>query len=153
MAQAWAGQRGELGGAAWRVLWPVRDSAAFPGGNDASVVMEFDGGGVPRSLYLGDLSAAPQRMLLRTARLGHYDVVKVAHHGSADQEPGLYEAVQARVALFSVGADNDYGHPRVETLDLVSATGAQALRTDQQGRVLLGTRDGELQMWTERAAP
>ncbi|MDF2508926.1 MAG: hypothetical protein K0Q52_2785 [Microbacterium sp.] len=153
VAQAWAGQRGELGGAAWRVLWPVRGSAAFLGGNDASVVMEFDGGGVPRSLYLGDLSAAPQRMLLRTARLGHYDVVKVAHHGSADQEPGLYEAVQARVALFSVGADNDYGHPRVETLGLVSATGAQALRTDQQGRVLLGTRDGELQMWTERAAP
>ncbi|WP_372466625.1 ComEC/Rec2 family competence protein [Microbacterium maritypicum] len=151
--EAWAGQRGDLGDAAWRVLWPVRGSAAFPAGNDASVVMEFDGGGVPRSLYLGDLSAAPQRMLLRTARLGHYDVVKVAHHGSADQHAGLYEAVQARVALFSVGADNDYGHPRIETLDLLSATGAQALRTDRQGRSLLGTGDSELQVWTEKVAP
>lgn len=151
--EAWAGQRGDLGDAAWRVLWPVRGSAAFPAGNDASVVMEFDGGGVPRSLYLGDLSAAPQRMLLRTARLGHYDVVKVAHHGSADQDAGLYEAVQARVALFSVGADNDYGHPRIETLDLLSATGAQALRTDRQGRILLGTGDSELQVWTEKVAP
>ncbi|MGV2902790.1 ComEC/Rec2 family competence protein [Microbacterium sp. AGC62] len=151
--EAWAGQRGDLGDAAWRVLWPVRGSAAFPAGNDASVVMEFDGGGVPRSLYLGDLSAAPQRMLLRTARLGRYDVVKVAHHGSADQDAGLYEAVQARVALFSVGADNDYGHPRIETLDLVSATGAQALRTDRQGRILLATGDSELQVWTEKVAP
>ncbi|WP_244176042.1 ComEC/Rec2 family competence protein [Microbacterium oxydans] len=151
--EAWAGQRGDLGDAAWRVLWPVRGSAAFPAGNDASVVMEFDGGGVPRSLYLGDLSAAPQRMLLRTARLGHYDVVKVAHHGSADQDAGLYEAVQARVALFSVGADNDYGHPRIETLDLLSATGAQTLRTDRQGRILLGTGDSELQVWTEKTAP
>ncbi|WP_262001083.1 ComEC/Rec2 family competence protein [Microbacterium sp. Mcb102] len=151
--EAWAGQRGDLGEAAWRVLWPVRGSAAFPAGNDASVVMEFGGGGVPRSLYLGDLSAAPQRMLLRTARLGHYDVVKVAHHGSADQDAGLYEAVQARVALFSVGADNDYGHPRIETLDLLSATGAQALRTDRQGRILLGTGDSELQVWTEKVAP
>lgn len=151
--EAWAGQRGDLGEAAWRVLWPVRGSAAFPAGNDASVVMEFDGGGVPRSLYLGDLSAAPQRMLLRTARLGHYDVVKVAHHGSADQDAGLYEAVQARVALFSVGADNDYGHPRIETLDLLSATGAQALRTDRQGRILLATGDSELQVWTEKVAP
>lgn len=151
--EAWAGQRGDLGDAAWRVLWPVRGSAAFPAGNDASVVMDFEGGGVPRSLYLGDLSAAPQRMLLRTARLGRYDVVKVAHHGSADQDTSLYEAVQARVALFSVGADNDYGHPRIETLDLLSATGAQDLRTDRQGRILLGVREDDVQVWTERAAP
>lgn len=149
--EAWAGQQGELGEATWRVLWPRRGSPVFPSGNDASVVMEFDGGGVPRSLFLGDLAAAPQRLLMRAADLGGYDVVKVAHHGSADQDPGLYEALRARVALFSVGADNDYGHPRIETLDLLTATGAQDLRTDQQGRILLGVRGDELQVWTERA--
>ncbi|MCK8465765.1 ComEC/Rec2 family competence protein [Microbacterium sp. KSW4-16] len=149
--EAWAGQQGELGEATWRVLWPRSGSPVFPSGNDASVVMEFDGGGVPRSLFLGDLAAASQRMLMRAADLGGYDVVKVAHHGSADQDPGLYEALRARVALFSVGADNDYGHPRVETLDLLTATGAQDLRTDQQGRILLGVHGDELQVWTERA--
>ncbi|UPL19507.1 ComEC/Rec2 family competence protein [Microbacterium aurugineum] len=149
--EAWAGQRGELGEATWRVLWPRRGSPVFPSGNDASVVMEFDGGGVPRSLFLGDLAAASQRLLMRAADLGGYDVVKVAHHGSADQDPGLYEALRARVALFSVGADNDYGHPRIETLDLLTATGAQDLRTDQQGRILLGVHGDELQVWTERA--
>ncbi len=148
--EASAGQHGMLGEAAWRVLWPLRESVAFPEGNDASVVMEFDGGGVPRSIFLGDLSAAPQRMLQRSARLTPYAVVKVAHHGSADQEPGLYEMIRPRVALFSVGADNDYGHPRSETLDLLAATGAHVLRTDEQGRVLLGLRDGELQVWTEQ---
>ncbi|MGS0560140.1 ComEC/Rec2 family competence protein [Microbacterium aurugineum] len=149
--EAWAGQRGELGEATWRVLWPRRGSPVFPSGNDASVVMEFDGGGVPRSLFLGDLAAASQRMLMRAADLGGYDVVKVAHHGSADQDPGLYEALRARVALFSVGADNDYGHPRIETLDLLTATGAQDLRTDKQGKILLGVHGDELQVWTERA--
>ncbi|QEA29817.1 MBL fold metallo-hydrolase [Microbacterium sp. CBA3102] len=149
--EAWAGQRGELGEATWRVLWPRRGSPVFPSGNDASVVMEFDGGGVPRSLFLGDLAAASQRLLMRAADLGGYDVVKVAHHGSADQDPGLYEALRARVALFSVGADNDYGHPRSETLDLLTATGAQDLRTDQQGRILLGVHGDELQVWTEHA--
>lgn len=151
--EAWSGQHGTLGAAAWRVLWPIRDSAAFPEGNDTSVVMDFDGGGVPRSLFLGDLSAAPQRMLLRTAGLGRYDVVKVSHHGSADQDPGLYDAVQARVALVSVGADNDYGHPRRETLDLLEAAGSRVLRTDEQGRVLLGLGDGELRVWTEKSPP
>lgn len=145
-----AGLRGRLGGSAWRVLWPQRDSSAFPSGNDASVVVEFDGGGVPRSLFLGDLSAAPQRALLRATRFtGAYAVVKVAHHGSADQEPALYEALHPAVGLFSVGADNDYGHPRAETLDLITAAGGHAFRTDQQGRILIGLAEGELQVWTE----
>lgn len=150
LTPASAGLRGGLGSAAWRVLWPIRDSAAFPPGNDASVVVDFDGGGVPRSLFLGDLAAEPQRMLLRTVRLGTYAVVKVAHHGSADQDPGLYEAVRATAAIFSAGAENDYGHPRDAALDMLTATGAHNLRTDTQGRILLGIRDEELQVWTER---
>lgn len=147
---ATSGLHGILGDAAWRVLWPQRASVAFPEGNDASVIVEFAGGEVPRSLFLGDLSAAPQRMLTRTALLtGGYAVVKVAHHGSADQDPGLYEALDPTLAIFSVGADNDYGHPRDETLDLLAASGAHLLRTDQQGRILIGMQAGELQVWTE----
>ncbi|MCK2037049.1 ComEC/Rec2 family competence protein [Microbacterium sp. SSW1-49] len=145
-----AGLHGVLGATSWRVLWPQRDSVAFPAGNDASVVVEFAGGEVPRSLFLGDLSAAPQRMLMRTAQLtGGYAVVKVAHHGSADQEPGLYEAVHATLAIFSVGTGNDYGHPREDALALLEATGSHLLRTDQQGRILIGMQAGELQVWTE----
>lgn len=150
LVTAEAGQRGHLGASDWRVLWPQRASPAFPSGNDASVVVEFGGGEVPRSLFLGDLSAAPQRALLRTAHLvGGYAVVKVAHHGSADQEPALYEALRPTIALFSVGAENDYGHPRQETLDLLSATGAHELRTDRSGRILIGMAEGEVQVWTE----
>lgn len=147
---ATAGLRGMLGDAGWRVLWPQRGSVAFPTGNDASVVVEFEGGGVPRSLFLGDLSAAAQRMLMRTAHLsGGYAVVKVAHHGSADQNPGLYDSVRATLAIFSAGVDNDYGHPRDETVELLAATGAHLFRTDTQGRLLIGVEAGELRVWTE----
>ncbi|WP_136056425.1 ComEC/Rec2 family competence protein [Microbacterium sp. K24] len=146
-----AGDRGVLGSSDWRVLWPARSSSAFPAGNDASVVIDFAGGGVPRSLFLGDLSAEPQRTLMRTVRLGAYAVVKVAHHGSADQDQGLYETVDPTVAIFSAGIDNDYGHPRDKTLDLLTATGAHVLRTDTQGRILVGIREEELQVWTEKA--
>lgn len=150
LRQAGAGLHGGLGEASWRVLWPQRDSAAFPSGNDASVVVEFEGGGVPRSLFLGDLSAAPQRALLHTGRVDRgFTVVKVAHHGSADQEPALYQALGATVAIFSAGLDNDYGHPRADTLRLLAATGSHLLRTDQQGMILIGVKDGALQVWTE----
>jgi competence protein ComEC len=146
-----AGDHGTLGAAEWRVIWPPPDSAAFPSGNDASLVVDVAGGGVPRMLMLGDLSAAPQRQLLSTGRVrSEYAVVKVAHHGSRDQEPALYAEVAAPVALISVGEDNDYGHPRKETLALLDAAGSRALRTDQRGLVLLGEQDGRLVIWTER---
>lgn len=151
LVEASTGMHGTLGAASWDVLWPRKDSAAFPAGNDASVVLEFDGGEVPRSLFLGDLSATPQRML-RGQLDGAYAVVKVAHHGSADQDTGLYELVHPIAAIFSAGVDNDYGHPRTETLALLRAAGATLLRTDQQGRILIGMVDEELMLWTERAA-
>ncbi|WP_144796481.1 ComEC/Rec2 family competence protein [Microbacterium paludicola] len=144
------GLHGVLGDAKWRVLWPRAGSAAFPPGNDASVVVEFDGGGIPRSLFLGDLSAVPQRMLAGQLR-GTYAVVKVAHHGSADQDPALYAQVQPTVAIFSAGVGNDYGHPRHETVALTEATGAASLRTDTQGRILIGLEGDALTVWTERA--
>ncbi|GAB3633596.1 ComEC/Rec2 family competence protein [Microbacterium shaanxiense] len=151
LVEASTGMRGTLGASSWRVLWPRKDSAAFPAGNDASVVLEFDGGEVPRSLFLGDLSATPQRMLREQLR-GAYAVVKVAHHGSADQDTGLYELLRPTAAIFSAGADNDYGHPRPETLALLDAAGAVPLRTDLQGRILIGLDADELVLWTERTA-
>ncbi|MFK4759791.1 ComEC/Rec2 family competence protein [Microbacterium sp. ZW T5_45] len=152
LVDAAAGLEGALGAARWRVLWPLRSSAVFPSGNDASVILEIAGGQVPRSLFLGDLSAESQRMLMRTARLGSgFAVVKVAHHGSADQEPDLYESIRPTVAVISVGEDNDYGHPRQEILDVLDAIGAHVLRTDQRGRILLGMREDELEVWTEKS--
>jgi competence protein ComEC len=149
-----AGMQGELGAASWRVLWPQRGSEVFPPGNDQSLVLEVEGGGVPRSIFLGDLSAEAQRMLVRTAHLrGSYAVVKVAHHGSADQDPQLYQDLHPVIALFSAGIDNDYGHPRAETLALLEAAGARVLRTDQQGRLLVGLDEEGLRLWTEKQPP
>lgn len=153
--QGTVGMRGTLGGAAWRVLWPVREERAFEPGNDLSVVVEFDGGGgVPRSLFLGDLSAETQAVLLRSGRVrGVYPVVKVSHHGSGDQDPALYAQIRATVGLIGVGADNDYGHPRADCLAMLSGGGTRPLRTDQQGRVLLREGEGRLEVWTERGGP
>lgn len=151
IVEGFAGQHGTLGEARWRVLWPVRDARGFEVGNDTSIVWEVGGGDVPRSLFLGDLSAGPQRqMLARGAVRGPYAVVKVAHHGSRDQEPVLYDAVRGAVALFTVG-ENDYGHPHPDALSMVR--GAHVVRTDQQGRVLLGVEAGSVRVWVEREPP
>lgn len=154
LTEAATGLRGRLGDASWRVLWPRPDSAAFPTGNDASVVLDVAGGGVPSALFLGDLSAVPQRLLLGAGQLRPpYAVVKVSHHGSADQDAGLYDAARPAVAIFSAGEENDYGHPRAEALAMLQAAGAHPLRTDQQGRILLELRDDRVAVWTEHPPP
>src|SRR5690606_6694787 len=109
VVEASAGMAGSLGEARWRVLWPRADNRAFPTGNDASVVLDVRGGGIPPSLLLGDLSASPQRSLVASGTLAPpYALVKVAHHGSADQEPRIYELAHPSVAVMMVGADNTF---------------------------------------------
>ena len=155
VVDAAAGMSGRLGGATWTVLWPRADDPAFPTGNEASVVLDFRGGGVPASLYLGDMDAASQRALRASHVLRPpYAVVKVAHHGSADQDPEFYRSLGAAVALISVGLDNDYGHPRAETLAFLQADGMTIGRTDQSGVVAVSVGgDGGLDIWRERAPP
>lgn len=154
--QATAGMTGQLGDAAWRVVWPAAQGARFEG-NDAGVVVEFAGGGVPRTLLLADLSAEPQA-ILASRLLSGYDIVKVAHHGSADQHDALYRKVQPRLALVTVG-ENDYGHPREEILDLLRSLGVAIARTDRGGAVAVWVEPpaagspehaGRLQVWHER---
>lgn len=143
-----SGVSGGLGAARWRALWP---RAGAPPGNDASVVVEVTGGGVPTSLYLGDLSATAQQSLRASSVLrSGYDVVKVAHHGSADQDSALYQRLRPALGLITVG-ENDYGHPRAEIIATLVAVGARVERTDQDGAILVWTDDDGLRLWRQRA--
>lgn len=149
--EADAGLTGRLGEAEWRVLWPLADSRAFPVGNDTSAVLDVRGGGIPPTLLLGDLAASPQRAIAASGALDPpYAVVKVAHHGSADQDAGLYRSVEPSIALVTVGADNDYGHPRTEILEVLVAEGARIARTDTQGVIALWQAAGGVAIWRER---
>jgi competence protein ComEC len=76
------------------------------------------------------------------------DVLKVPHHGSRHQDLDFLLGLRARLALVSVGADNDYGHPAPDLLAALTASGAQVRRTDLDGDVLVtaevGADDGAL---------
>ncbi|MFJ7955101.1 ComEC/Rec2 family competence protein [Streptomyces sp. NPDC096319] len=110
--------------------------AAWEGPNDASVTLLVRAAGGLSLLLLGDLEPPAQRALARAhPELGAVDVLKVAHHGSAYQDPGLIRAVRPRLALVSAGRDNPYGHPSPRTLEALRAGGARVLRTDRDGAV------------------
>ncbi|MEV5843057.1 ComEC/Rec2 family competence protein [Streptomyces sp. NPDC051985] len=136
VTRAVAGERRRTGPLDWQVLWPPPAPAPEPDGpNDASVALLVRSAGL-RMLLLGDLEPPAQEELLRSpaaAALGRVDVLKVAHHGSAYQDPRLIRLVAPRIALISCGADNPYGHPAPGTVALLRAGGARVLRTDRDG--------------------
>ncbi len=150
------GLTGTLGRLVWRVLWPSDANPREPG-NPSSVTVLFERGAdcdvtCVTGLDLGDLPGAEQTLVRLAGGISPIDVVKVSHHGSRDQDPELYRRVRAPIALIGVGADNDYGHPTTETLDVLAGVGSTVARSDLNGIVLVWrASDGELRVWRERA--
>jgi competence protein ComEC len=153
--RAQAGEERRLGPLEWRVLWPPPTAAALPDDNpnDASVALLVRTGGLTL-LLMGDLEpSAQEELLTEVPDLPRVDVLKVAHHGSAYQDPALFARVRPRLALISVGAGNSYGHPSPRTVTVLRALGAVVLRTDTDGPVAVsGDRPDDLRTVTGRGS-
>ncbi|MDJ0378046.1 ComEC/Rec2 family competence protein [Cryobacterium sp. PH31-L1] len=146
------GDSGTLGGLTWNILWPIRGATTMQVGNPGSVTIMFDGRGI-RSIFLGDLGQEAQDGLRRASPPGRVDVVKVAHHGSADQSSELYAELRARVGLISVGVKNTYGHPTEKLLNILNSVGTLSVRTDREGMAVVAPGPGgTLVLWTEKVA-
>jgi len=80
------------------------------------------------------------------------EILKVAHHGSADDGlPGLLELTRPVVAVISCGRNNDYGHPASSTVAaLTAAPHLDLFRTDLDGRVVVETDGRRISTWSQR---
>ena len=138
-----------------QVLWPrtgpLEDGAGDgSAANDASVVVLAEVGGL-RILLTGDVEPPGQAALAGAIPGLDVDVLKVPHHGSRYQDLDWLESLGAEVALVSVGADNDYGHPAASTLDALAAGGTEVFRTDESGDVLVVADGNEPEVRTRRS--
>ncbi|MEP7379430.1 MAG: DNA internalization-related competence protein ComEC/Rec2 [Chloroflexota bacterium] len=157
-----AGDRLWLDGARLDVDWPLPGSVPRhpPDGgkdiNNASVVLELHFG-ARDMLFPGDAEEEidPQLAAGLALRLGpQLDVLKVAHHGSRTATTqALLDALHPRIALISVGADNDYGHPAPETVARLQESGAQVFRTDLDGSIEITTDGTDLLARTDKGRP
>jgi competence protein ComEC len=114
--------------------------------NDNSVVVRL----VYRDvafLLPGDVEAEVEQQLVRSGAYLHSTVLKVPHHGSKTSSAQAFlEAVRPQVAVISVGADNDFGHPARDVLQRLRGT-PHLYRTDRDGRVTVSS-DGH-KLWIE----
>jgi competence protein ComEC len=157
-------ERRSIGPLTWTTLWPAR-VPALPGPgstatpttegspeNNASITLLVETAGV-RILLTGDLEPESQRAILATHPDLTADILKVPHHGSAQQDPTFLAATHARLALISAGRDNDYGHPAPRTLDLLTRRGMTVARTDTKGSVAITTTSGHLATTSNGPSP
>ncbi|MET0840383.1 MAG: ComEC/Rec2 family competence protein [Marmoricola sp.] len=130
------GETGRVGAVSWQVVAPSGEPPATSESppNDASVVLLVETRGL-RILLMGDEEDGSQSRLLRETGGLRADVLKVAHHGSARQDPDLVRATGARLAVISVGADNEYGHPAPSLMALLRGSVGRVARTDRDGDV------------------
>ena len=147
------GQRLVIGKVTIEVLWPRRVMTEGSVQNNASLVLDVSAPAY-HALMLGDCEREAQAAVIeqvrQSARRRAFDLVKVAHHGSSNQNERLYEAAAARQAVIGVGAGNDYGHPTKKTLELLARHDARVWRTDTQGDVDALATGGSISLQAQR---
>ncbi len=148
ITKAFRNMSGTLGEASWSVLSPSATAIEAEDSNDASIAMLFRFADYS-VLTLADLGEKGQMRLAEDLSQWHdtwvaeHDLVlKVSHHGSADQYAELIEHIRPSISLISVGKSNGYGHPTSRTLKLLGRTNSLICRTDQLGSISIA-RNGK----------
>lgn len=87
-------------------------------------------------LFTGDISSGIEEQLLDIYPQLKADVLKVAHHGSADASSAeLLQQLNPSLSLVSVGKNNRYNHPGPEVIERLSDQNIHILRTDVYGAI------------------
>lgn len=159
--QATLGRNIDLGdGAQLRLLGPPSPALSNTRSdvNANSVVARLTWRG-RTALFTGDSEPETERWLLEQNRSNpavlSAELLKVAHHGGRFSSTAPFlQAIKPQLAVISVAAVNDYGHPTPEALARLAQTGARIFRTDQAGHVTVRSHDGQAwQVESSRGSP
>ncbi len=142
-----AGEGYRIGRLRLRVLWPEGPGSPGDDPNNHAIVLLASYGEIDALLTADAESQVTTRL-----HVPPVEILKVAHHGSADPAlSSLLEQIHPRVAVISVGADNDYGHPTTSTIAaLADVPGLAVYRTDRDGRVTVESDGEAMSVRTER---
>ena len=120
------------------IKFPDRDTSTWiKKTNDASIVARLAYGSTS-FLYTGDSPSNVEHYLISKNWIEPTDVLKVGHHGSKNSTSDEFvKALSPAYGVISVGAQNRYGHPTKEVLDILQNNHVKIFRTDQDGRVTI----------------
>jgi competence protein ComEC len=150
----YAGQRWRWDGIEFEMLYPTAASydRELRRANWRSCVVRVTAHG--RSVLLtGDIEARDEQALLEAAAPLAAELLLVPHHGSrTSSTPAFLEAVKPRLAVFTVGYRNRFGHPRPDVMARYAERGVEVLRTDELGALSVEMGPAGLQVSSFRHA-
>ncbi|MCW5935077.1 MAG: MBL fold metallo-hydrolase [Fimbriimonadia bacterium] len=120
-----------------RVLAPrkpfMSDSGSNANNNSIALYLTYQRASF---LFLGDLEEAGRMRALSGEANLPVSVLKVGHHGSSNgTDDALLRLTRPRAAVISCGAENPYGHPHSDTLELLEKNRVKVYRTDEHGTI------------------
>jgi competence protein ComEC len=134
-----------LDGVSVECIWPPRDLAIsapviddYKNRYSLAFMVRFGSNAV---LVTSDIDTLAERQLAASYGFSLMsDIVVVPHHGSAGSvDPVFYGYVNPSVAVISFGANNPYGHPAKNVLDLLFQMRVQLFETATEGTVSAAT--------------
>lgn len=128
-----------LGDASIEVLYTGIDTKDL---NNSSIVLKLTFGETS-FLFTGDATNKTEEILLKNNQNIKADVLKIGHHGSKySTTTNFLNKVNPKYAIISVGKNNNYKHPEIETLNKLKNNNIEIHRTDQEGTIIV-TSDGK----------
>jgi competence protein ComEC len=105
--------------------------------NDRGAVLMVECGDFA-ALLTGDIEEPAERLM--APELPPVAVIKVPHHGSATSLFGPFlDRVRPQLAVICCGAENPFGHPHPAAVEAYRSRGADVLRTDRCGTIVVAT--------------
>lgn len=146
------------GAFSWLVLTPHVGGAGSSSSNDGSISMFWHSKAV-NIFTMADLPASGQQRVMMEMPMWWTEtyrqaptVLKVSHHGSADQDPDFLSWVHPALSTISVGVGNDYGHPTQKALDWLRTYSNETLRTDLLGSISITPEPNQSLGWGNTGA-
>ena len=145
-------------GAAFRVMSPTAETVAS--GQEKGYKHDPNNESVAGKLVYGNFSMfltgdvekdTESEMVKRYGKELESRILKSPHHGSKTSSSAQFlRAVRPEVAVISVGAGNDYGHPHQLTLDKYAKVNCKVYRTDLNGTITIVTDGTAYEIGVER---
>ncbi|WP_156645873.1 MBL fold metallo-hydrolase [Lentibacillus sp. JNUCC-1] len=94
-------------------------------------------------IFTGDADQAAEKVMMQSGIDLDAEILQLGHHGSrTSSAPAFIKAVQPEVAIYSAGADSQYGHPHAEVIETIQNAGIDLYGTDVNGTIVVKT-DGK----------
>ncbi|MBM4260998.1 MAG: DNA internalization-related competence protein ComEC/Rec2 [Deltaproteobacteria bacterium] len=137
-----------------RIIEAVKLCTVYPGsdgGDDRSVVLRLEFGKAS-FLFAGDIDKRDERALQGNPKALRAAILKIPRHGSATASSDEFiGAVKPQLAVLSSSGRGPGAAKRDELLERYRQTGAQLLRTDEDGAIILKTNGESLQFETYKS--